>query len=72
LYAGSGGGHAGVPADGLRSDLRPSEAAGAGDPGGVPALHELLAERIPILPAAHHAGAVRQNHRLQLTLQPAG
>lgn len=65
LYpCGPGGGHAGVPADGLRPDLRAPEAAGAGDPGGLPPLHESAAARLPHVPAAHHPGPLRPHHRL--------
>lgn len=65
LHSRPGGGDAGVPADGLRSDLRPSEAAGARDPGSFPPLHELPTERLPLVPATHHPGALGQDHQLQ-------
>lgn len=62
MHSRPGGGDAGVPADGLRPDLRAAEAAGAGDPGGLPALHELPAQRLPGLPATHHTGPLRPHH----------
>lgn len=45
--------------------------AGAGDPGGLLALHGRHLEGLPVVPAAHHPGTLRKGHRRQLTFWPA-
>lgn len=44
--------------------------SGAGDPGGLPALHGGHLARLPLLPAAHHPGSLREDHGCQLPLRP--
>lgn len=36
--------------------------AGAGDPGSLPAFHGGHFKGVPLLPAAHHTGAVGEGH----------
>lgn len=47
------------------------DVAGDGDPGGLPPLHGLHPEGLPLLPQTHHPGAVREGHGRRLPLRPA-